>query len=570
MASLAEAQGLCGMSKSALAKVDLGMVSGSRFTLKWGRGEGYFLQFWGRWGLAALSLRWIGQWGGLDSPWFAHLSTHLLMLASAADMWRHRLLFRRGHSAAGEISIDSLFRRTRTPRTALWLGWGGPWDATRLQRYWDASMGEPGQLSPAREHHPVWLENQGRGHMIVLGAPGTGKTQAFLLMALQALARGDTVFVLDPKGGESLPRCLQSAALQRNRRYLGIDAHRPDQSGCLDILSAGRDPSELASRLCQLLPFAERATVFGQFAWMTLFRIIAALRGLGDPLTFSSLRFHVGDQGRQLVQRCWQRLGREHGLSVGMDHLARHDAVHYSKMIVSLLPLLEMLSTGVLGALLGDVSGRKRFTLNELIEQRAVVYVSLGALSNARVAQMLGTLVLGELAALAGDRYRDSAVQRSTVRIFVDEAAELSGETFVQLLNKGRECDMQVTLAVQTLTDLEVAMGGMAPARMMVGNAAHLLVFRTLDAESCRTLNDRAGRVQIQKRQAGATAPAPRHWWQGQPRAGATLQRQWQEVPLIPEGWLTRLDDLNYLGFFSGQGVVWGCLPRLRIPGEAG
>ncbi|QKE41865.1 MAG: type IV secretion system DNA-binding domain-containing protein [Ferrovum myxofaciens] len=536
--------------------------------LEMGAGVSYFLRFWGRWGLAALSLRWIGQWSGLDGPWFVHLSTHLLMLASGADMWRHRLLFRSGRFAAGEISIHSLFRRIRNHRTALWLGWGGPWDAIRLQRHWDASMGEPHQLSPVREDRPVWLDNQGRGHMIVLGAPGTGKTQAFLLMALQALARGDTVLVLDPKGGETFPRCLQSAALQRHRVYLEIDAHHPHQGGCLDVLAAGRDPSELASRLCQLLPLAERATVFGQFAWMTLFRIIAALRGLNESLTFSSLRFHVGDQGRQLVRTCWQRWGREHTLSVGMDHLARHDAVHYSKMIVSLLPLLEILATGVLGTLLGSDSGRKRFTLKELIEQRAVVYVSLGALSNARVAQMLGTLVLGELAALAGDRYRASTVQRSAVRIFVDEAAELSGETFVQLLNKGRECDMQVTLAVQTLTDLEVAMGGMAPARMMVGNAAHLLVFRTLDAESCRTLNDRAGRVQIQKRQAGTTAPAPRYWWQGQPRAGAMLQRQWQEVPLIPEGWLTRLEDLHYLGFFSGQGVIWGCLPRLRVPGE--
>ena len=545
------------------------MVPGPRIALKWGEGAGYFLRFWGRWGLAALSLRWIGQWSGLDGPWFAHLSLHLLMLVSGVDMWRHRFLFRSGRSGAGEISIDSLFRRIRSRRTALWLGWGGPWDATRLQRHWDASMGEPHQLSPAREDRPVWLENQGRGHMIVLGAPGTGKTQAFLLMALQALARGDTVLVLDPKGGEAFPLCLKNAALQRHRVYLGIDAHRPHPEGGLDVLAAGRDPSELASRLCQLLPLAERATVFGQFAWMTLFRIIAALRGLDEPLTFSGLRFHVGDQGRQLVRACWQRLGQTHTLSVGMDHLARHDPVHYSKMIVSLLPLLEILATGVLGALLGDVPGRKRFTLNELIEQRAVVYVSLGALSNARVAQMLGTLVLGELAALAGDRYRTSAAQRSTVRIFVDEAAELSGETFMQLLNKGRECDLQMTLAVQTLTDLEVAMGGMAPARMMVGNAAHLLVFRTLDAESCRTLNDRAGQVRIQKRQAGTTAPAPRYWWQGQPRAGAVLQRQWQEVPLIPEGWLTRLEDFHYLGFFSGQGVIWGCLPRLRIPGEA-
>ncbi len=458
-----------------------------------------------------------------------------------------------------KIDLASLMRHAHRHPQQLWLGWGASWNGEKLQQHVDR-LGTAAHKRRALVRKML-LSAEGRGHMLVIGAPGTGKTQLLLWLAAQAVGRGEAVIMIDPKGGGRIPDILRACASRRGVPCYELRLDQPSLSCHLDVLAHGQSPSELATRLCRLLPAAEQAEVFARFSWMVLYRILSGLMMLERPYSWGMLRAHVMNQGQDLARACAASGGAQHAVTQGLAALARHDATHYSKMIVGMMPLLEILATGVLGELLSISPHVERVCLGQVVAQRAVLYVSLAALEDSQVARVLGSLVLGELSSWVGARYGQSGLPELPLQVMVDEASEVSGVAFVQLLNKGREAGVQMCLSVQTLADLEVAMQGESEARMMVGNATHVLMFRTLDPASRRALIERAGWVSVRGRLTGASLHEA-GLTQGQ-RRGVTLQHPWQDMALVSDQDLSELEDMQYVAHLGGRGLVWGALARV-------
>jgi conjugal transfer pilus assembly protein TraD len=516
--------------------------------------------------LSVLTTRWMGLGAQASHVLLqAGLGAALLVLAPQA-LQAYRLE-RTRHPA--RISRKRLERWGKRHPERWLLGLGAPWKTPQAQALYQHLSSAPDPegmmlLSHAKFLRSVFLEAEdAQGHTLVVGAPGTGKTQLFKLLALQAIARGECVILLDPKGGQHLRHSLAQAAARVGRPYFQLLPAQPEQSDGLNLLANGRQASELASRLSRLIPMDETENAFGQFAWMTLNRIIEGLLVMREPVTLKALRHHVADQGKSLRARL---------PLPGLAELAAHDPVHYRKMILALTPMLETLTTGSLGELLSPPlengihtveADRPRVHLAQVIRQAGVFYAGLGALSDEALSRALGGLLLADLAAVAGDRYRDTA-RGVPVRLFVDEAAEVTNPAFVQLLNKGRECGLMVTFAVQTLADLEVAMSGPGPARMMVGNAGNLIAFRTLDPESRKVWAERAGSAWIRAHSDSVGAQQMQGANGRQRGFSAGRTRQFQEVPLIPEALLGQLPNLHFVGLLGGRRTVVGRLPLVE------
>ena len=74
--------------------------------------------------------------------------------------------------------------------------------------------------------------------------------------------------------------------------------------------------------------------------------------------------------------------------------------------------------------------------------------------------------------------------------MFVDEAAEVVNDPFIQLLNKGRGARLRLIVATQTFADFAARTGSEAKARQVLGNINNLIVLRALDAETQTYVTD--------------------------------------------------------------------------------
>jgi conjugal transfer pilus assembly protein TraD len=250
----------------------------------------------------------------------------------------------------------------------------------------------------------------------------------------------------------------------------------------------------------------------------------------------------------------------------GLASLFEHERVHFAKMIASLMPILNMLTAADLGPLLSpdaaDTRDPRRLTsMAECIERAQVVYLGLDALSDSMVGSAIGSILVADLAAVAGDRY-NYGVGLKPVNVFIDEAAEVVNDPFIQLLNKGRGAGLRLTIATQTFADFAARTGSEAKARQVLGNINNLVALRVLDAETQQYVTDSLPKTRLKSvlRTQGSTTHT------GNPllytgNVGERLGEE--EGDLFPPALLGQLPNLHYLAVLAGGRTVKGRLPIL-------
>ena len=273
-----------------------------------------------------------------------------------------------------------------------------------------------------------------------------------------------------------------------------------------------------------------------------------------------------------------------------------HNREHFGKMITSVLPILSMLTSGTLGDMLSPpdtVSEQAEHTwrdTKDLIERNAVVYIGLDSLSQATVGQAIGGLFVSDLACVAGARYNymdkepvlDDRTplqkflsfipiigrryrlrpRRQIVNIFVDEAAEVVNQSFLQILNKGRGAKLKLFVATQTYADFVNKMGSKDRATQLLGNLNNRICLRCVDPETQKFVTDSLPRtkiVSIQRSQGLSTAA-----YEPVPKGGSLNERlAEEEVPLFAPQLLNMLPNLEFIASLSGGHVVKGRYPLI-------
>jgi conjugal transfer pilus assembly protein TraD len=200
----------------------------------------------------------------------------------------------------------------------------------------------------------------------------------------------------------------------------------------------------------------------------------------------------------RLYYRQTVRPERENQAMEGLLSFYEHNRDHHGKMISSLKPILEALTSDTLGELLSPDyddpdDPRPILDLAKICRKGEVVYMALDSLSNPTVGSMIGALMLADLTAVAGSRYNFDTDDPIPVNVFVDELAEVASELFITTINKSRGALFRVAFAGQTLADLEVRFGREAYAYQILGNANHVIGMRSRDPQTQQYLSDNIG-----------------------------------------------------------------------------
>jgi len=400
------------------------------------------------------------------------------------------------------------------------------------------------------------------GHTLVLGTTRVGKTRLAELFITQDIRRKvggehEVVIVFDPKGDADLLKRMYVEARRAGREgeFYVFHLGWPDISARYNAVGRFGRISEVATRIAGQLSGEGNSAAFREFAWRFVNIIARALVELGQRPDYLLIQRHVVNIDGLFIEyaqqffaktepKAWEiivqiegrlndktiprhMVGREKRVVAleqylsqartydpvldGLRSAVRYDRTYFDKIVASLLPLLEKLTTGKIAQLLAPnysdlTDPRPIFDWMQIIRKRAVVYVGLDALSDAEVAAAVGNSMFSDLVSVAGHIYKHgiddglpgaAADTKVPINVHADEFNELMGDEFVPLINKGGGAGMQVTAYTQTLSDIEARIGNRAKAGQVIGNFNNLFMLRVRETATAELLTRQLPKVEV-------------------------------------------------------------------------
>lgn len=401
------------------------------------------------------------------------------------------------------------------------------------------------------------------GHTLVLGTTRVGKTRLAELLIAQDIRRGDTVIVFDPKGDADLFMRMYVEAQKAGRidNFYFFHLGHPEISARYNPVGTFSRITEVASRIANQLPGEGQSAAFREFVWRYVNVIAKALTALGrksdynmildygqdiEPLVkdyltmLASTADPSGEWQEKVLEikeafddsdnreyRVTKELASRDRFVVALlryckdkdlfDSVARslartfeYDRGYFDKLVSSLLPLMEKLTTGKSAELLSpdyldQTDTRPIFTWQDVIRTKGIVYVGLDALTDPEVAGAVGNAMFSDLTSLAGYIYKHGAysglpdidIKKTAVNIHADEFNELIGDEFIPMLNKAGGAGFQVTAYTQTWSDVEARLQDKAKAGQVAGNFNTLVMMRVREQATAEMLTKQFDKVEI-------------------------------------------------------------------------
>ncbi|MCS3473026.1 conjugative coupling factor TraD (TOL family) [Pseudomonas sp. JUb42] len=400
------------------------------------------------------------------------------------------------------------------------------------------------------------------GHSIVLGTTRVGKTRLAELFITQDIRRKrngqhEVVIVFDPKGDADLLKRMYVEAKRAGRlsEFYVFHLGWPDHSARYNAVGRFGRISEVATRIAGQLSGEGNSAAFREFAWRFVNIIARALVALGRRPDYLQIQQHVINIEGIFVEyatkyfaendpKAWDSIvaieGKLNDKNIpfnmkgrpfrvvaidqylsqtrvsdpvmdGLRSAVRYDKTYFDKIVASLLPLLEKLTTGRMAELISpdyqDVNDpRPIFDWMQVVRKRAVVYVGLDALSDTEVAAAVGNSMFSDLVSVAGHIYKFGiddglpgaiAGSKVPINLHADEFNELMGEEFIPMINKGGGAGMQVTAYTQTMSDIEAKIGNKAKAGQVIGNFNNVFMLRVRETSTAELLTNQLPKVQV-------------------------------------------------------------------------
>ena len=414
------------------------------------------------------------------------------------------------------------------------------------------------------DEQPILLrQNQRNGHMIVLGTTRVGKTRFLELLATQDIHAGHIVIIIDPKGDADLMMRVYAEAARAGRLdqlylfHLGY----PDISARYNGIGSFSRITEVAGRATNALPSSGNSAAFKEFSWRFTNLVAQAQVALGRVPTYELILRDITNIEPLFVQyaqlifkreldagrlRDWQsRLDQLESLAQAkkvpmprslqdrqptlvatyllvkelklpdavLDGLATavsYEKSFFEKIIASLGPFLEKLTTGAVGKLISPDyfnadDKRPIFDWMTVIRQGGIVYAGLDALSDSVIASAVGNSMLADLVSVGGKLYKegldphhpDGKIVLPTVCCHFDEVNEIAGPEFVPMVNKLGGSGFQITAYTQTIPDIEAKVGDKAKAEQILGNFNHVVMLRVKSQPTAQFFTDQLPRVDV-------------------------------------------------------------------------
>lgn len=399
------------------------------------------------------------------------------------------------------------------------------------------------------------------GHTLCMGTTRVGKSRLAEILIEQDIRRNEgPVIVFDPKSDPGLLTRMYMAAKRTGRTddfymfHLGF----PEISARYNAIGNFSRITEIAGRISGQLSSEGNSAAFKEFAWRFINIVARALVSLGMRPDYNNILRYVtdieplfnqyldwwlpmnGDEGwmedinamtadaerqyrsnprmakhanprTEALRKYVEQMQVSDPILHGLLSALRYDKTYFDKLVASLLPLLEKLTTGRIGKLLApdyfDVDDdRPIFDWTQIIRKRGIVYIGLDAMTDTEISSAVGNSMFSDLVSVCGSIYKHGfehgmlegkANVMPKVCLHADEFNELMGDEFLPMVNKSGGSGMQITAYTQSRGDIEARLGNTAKARQVEGNFNNLIMLRVKEKETAELLTNQLAEVEI-------------------------------------------------------------------------
>lgn len=410
------------------------------------------------------------------------------------------------------------------------------------------------------EEKDVYVAGSDRpGNTLVLGTTRQGKSRLAEILLEQDIARNDgPVILFDPKSDAALLTRMYTAAKQAGREgefyvfHLGF----PEMSARYNAVANFSRITEIATRISSQLSGEGNSAAFKEFSWRFINVVARALVSIGDKPDYNNILRYVTDieplfrrfaefwiprnadsswqadvnlfeeeaviqykknprfakhqsPRTEALRRYVEGMEYTDGVMQGLLGALRYDAEFYSKLVASLIPLLEKVTTGWIGKLLApeidDTDNRPIFDWSQIIRNKGVIYIGLDALQDLEIASVVGNSMFSDLVSTTGTIYKhgyeagqEGGEEGKLPKIYLhaDELNELIGPEFLPMVNKAAGSGVILTGYTQSRADLEAAYGDKAKAQVIEGNFNNLIMLRVRDKYTAELMTDQLPEVE--------------------------------------------------------------------------
>jgi len=155
-----------------------------------------------------------------------------------------------------------------------------------------------------------------KGHCLILGTTGSGKTRLAELLNAQSIMRGECLIIIDPKGDKEMREnarracdayrqwCIETGRPDPGNRFFSFHPAFPDESVRLNLLASIARDTDVASRITNLTPSKDGGMdPFVAFGWLAINTIAQAQLLLGENPSIESIKSDLLDSMEKLTDR---------------------------------------------------------------------------------------------------------------------------------------------------------------------------------------------------------------------------------------------------------------------------
>ena len=297
-------------------------------------------------------------------------------------------------------------------------------------------------------------------HTLAVGTTGSGKTTALMNIVERAIQRRWPLFYIDGKGDAVLAKKIQTFAKSQGVpcyifSMLGESVH-------YNPLAFGGYTSK-KDRIVALRRWSEEH--YKKIAEGYLQMVFKLLDQTDISLDLSTL-------SRYLKPHALYGLAREY---------QRSDWIPLIEVLETQLPDIQSLLSEIENMVQSEIGHlfkteeQGSITLEQVLEEKGVIYFCLQPLCFPTYAETLGKLIINDLKSLMAAQLQRE--KKTDTMMLFDEFSVFAGEQVVHLINQGRSAGVHAVLATQSLADIQIK-GGDALLGQILNNTNNYIIQR--------------------------------------------------------------------------------------------